>query len=106
MDSSNNKRNDSCYQIIEQCDEEEEKDNVLIKGRRHKKPAKNKKSGGLYEGKQVKNKKVSLMDIQMKDELEDFNKLELKSVASSENQDKMDVDRISSNKEKPISVRS
>ena len=56
-------KNDSCYQIIEQCDEEEEKDNVLIKGRRHKKPAKNKKSGGLYEGKQVKNKKVSLMDI-------------------------------------------
>ena len=46
------------------------------------------------------------MDIQMKDEMEDFNKLELKSMASSENQDKMDVDRISSIHEKPISVRS
>ena len=43
----------------------------------------------------------------MKDEMEDFNKLELKSVASSEAQDKMDVDKISSsNKEKPISARS
>ena len=42
----------------------------------------------------------------MKDEMEDFNKLELKSVGSSEAQDKMDVDRISSNKENPISARS
>ena len=43
----------------------------------------------------------------MKDEMEDFNKLELKSVGSSEAQDKMDVDKISScNKEKPISARS
>ena len=52
-----------CYQIIEQLDEEEEKDNVLIKGRRHKKPVKNKKSGRLYEGKQAESKRVSLMDI-------------------------------------------
>jgi hypothetical protein len=63
INSSNNNRNGSCYQIIEQLDEEEEKDNVLIKGRRHKKPAKNKKSGRLYEGKQAESKRVSLMDI-------------------------------------------
>jgi hypothetical protein len=43
-------------------------------------------------------KKVSLMDIQMKDELEDFNKLELKSVSSSGQENVMEVDVISKEK--------
>ena len=76
-------------EIIECNDEDDERDAPIIKGRRHN-------VKGLYEEKKNRLKNVNLLDMQLKDELDDFKKLELYSScnSSSEKNNKvMDVDR-------------
>jgi hypothetical protein len=76
-------------EIVECNDEDDERDAPIIKGRRHN-------LIGLYEEKKNRSKNVSLMDLQLKDELDDFKKLELMSSHNSSrgrNNKVMDVDR-------------